>query len=773
MSSSYVFIVYLRISTVFPQLLHQFYLFVAGDRILSVTVSFENMVYEDALTILSYASPYPVQICLQKQEQMPKSRRISTTKTSLNHPLYRSQSVDALHGLGKELMFHPKRSLSEMRPDKRDSPKLKHVSKSSIEKDISEEINLSNGKANQSIHKSIPAPTTAEVIVHRDDSRNDVKKEISYDKQFSIDTGLPNATVDLNHRNENKIDTRLANQTREGTDELDSASQLRQDSNHTGFVDEFSKLTEQDKLDVLRLSYEDSNVDFSNIVQNHVVETEIAPTVVDGDLKAAVAPVKPERKKKRNSSSSLDGDIPISPRSMSADDDAIVAILQPPTEAPPPVPDGEQEFEADEEIITPQSKERIISVDTEKISFEPITPVKLDMSDISIDKTITGHDESFSDADKTLVNSPSQFDRPPSPDEEPVIEDEIAPTQLRKGDLQMTALNIITNFETKQRQRAPDMNTPLPEKVINETNAINETEKLKVGNNSSVDEFENEFPNLDMNLNFESDSVLFKDTFPNRNTKENDGGMSYDISVTELEAMENKKLKELAEQNDNQKSSGGIAFEVRDDYVSGNQQTVTTKSVHRTSSYDISKSNETPLDRIKLSDRPNSMKVDIKKSSEFDNGDLDWSGKRLVRSGSFTEIPQDDSVKNWTDNNNLSEDDIVIEQLIQEDSASTNLKKLTKATSIKATTIIDELSDSDSHCRSLSSSSSESSQERESYNITTNGPDDGLGSSPDSSPVKIKSDMKSEIISPISHYSEKGQSITVTLNTSMENDEDC
>jgi hypothetical protein len=31
-----------------------------GDRIMALTVCFQSIVYEDALTILSYASPYPV-----------------------------------------------------------------------------------------------------------------------------------------------------------------------------------------------------------------------------------------------------------------------------------------------------------------------------------------------------------------------------------------------------------------------------------------------------------------------------------------------------------------------------------------------------------------------------------------------------------------------------------------------------------------------------------------------------------------------------------------
>lgn len=35
-----------------------------GDRIMALTVCFESIVYEDALTILSYASPYPVELTL-------------------------------------------------------------------------------------------------------------------------------------------------------------------------------------------------------------------------------------------------------------------------------------------------------------------------------------------------------------------------------------------------------------------------------------------------------------------------------------------------------------------------------------------------------------------------------------------------------------------------------------------------------------------------------------------------------------------------------------
>ncbi|GAB6021810.1 hypothetical protein CHUAL_004384 [Chamberlinius hualienensis] len=100
----------------------------AGDRILSLTVSFANMVYEDALTILSYASPYDVQIEIQKMSEMSSghahshqghqkkgsnSSNISSSgigmanvgncgRERLYHPLYRSQSIGDLSKIGKD-----------------------------------------------------------------------------------------------------------------------------------------------------------------------------------------------------------------------------------------------------------------------------------------------------------------------------------------------------------------------------------------------------------------------------------------------------------------------------------------------------------------------------------------------------------------------------------------------------------------------------------------------------------------------------------------------
>ncbi|KAG7197542.1 hypothetical protein KM043_017652 [Ampulex compressa] len=72
-----------------------------GDRIASVKISFRNMVYEDALTILSYASPYDVQLEVETGASGSKpttllKKSVGPSPTRICHPLYRSQSIPEL-----------------------------------------------------------------------------------------------------------------------------------------------------------------------------------------------------------------------------------------------------------------------------------------------------------------------------------------------------------------------------------------------------------------------------------------------------------------------------------------------------------------------------------------------------------------------------------------------------------------------------------------------------------------------------------------------------
>ncbi|RWS23794.1 Protein AHNAK2-like protein, partial [Leptotrombidium deliense] len=89
----------------------------AGDKIVSITIACKNMVYEDALTILSYASPYNVELLLEKGNNkenaclnLGQTRKTYLSNNSilgsgrrLLHPLYRSQSLEDLTQIGHSM----------------------------------------------------------------------------------------------------------------------------------------------------------------------------------------------------------------------------------------------------------------------------------------------------------------------------------------------------------------------------------------------------------------------------------------------------------------------------------------------------------------------------------------------------------------------------------------------------------------------------------------------------------------------------------------------
>ena len=66
-----------------------------GDRITSITIDFRNIVLEDAMTILSYASPYNVQMEVMdvKGNVANATQSPKPGHTPLTHPLYRSSSL--------------------------------------------------------------------------------------------------------------------------------------------------------------------------------------------------------------------------------------------------------------------------------------------------------------------------------------------------------------------------------------------------------------------------------------------------------------------------------------------------------------------------------------------------------------------------------------------------------------------------------------------------------------------------------------------------------
>ena len=90
---------------------------------MGVHISFENMVHEDALTILSYAAPYPVNLTLQKQSKPfvqtvePSIEDNEEDPVILTHPIYRSQSYDDVSKISPDATkwIGPRRTWSEMK----------------------------------------------------------------------------------------------------------------------------------------------------------------------------------------------------------------------------------------------------------------------------------------------------------------------------------------------------------------------------------------------------------------------------------------------------------------------------------------------------------------------------------------------------------------------------------------------------------------------------------------------------------------------------------
>ncbi|XP_045175048.2 uncharacterized protein LOC123536170 [Mercenaria mercenaria] len=731
--------------------------FKVGDRIMNVGISFENMVYEDALTILSYASPYPVKVTLQKQQTIPKNRKLSDVRTNLNHPLYRSNSVDVLDMHTSEKSFYPKRAASEMHHCQRNSPNGKKITTNGQDSIIFEEFGVGVTSPDNEVFE-IPAPKT-NAVVHT--VTNDGKEKVALGKEVfgDIDSNIPAHNVDL----------KIPNSESKSLD-----SDVPYSSSQPQFIDPFETLTEQDKIDMLRLSYTDPDA---------VVSFDKQQKSADVDVDFKSVPVKPERKKKSSTNSShrksdieLQGSLPSTPVPSVVDDEVFASALVPPTEAPPPIP--VQDNEADETLVLPETKTRNVTIGSKSIVFQ----TRLETSDILNEEKTTEDDGSSPDIHVSESNNEVAAGIPKDIlGLSPVVEETITATQIQKERKVPLSLN---NFSL-------DANTDECKEKCSETTDRNDDttkndadiQKVLPSNLPPNDNFDGSLTESD-HFSLDMDSVIFKEPFTNKNTKQKENSFAYDISVTELEAMEQAVLDEERKKHELRKKKGGIAFEVRDDYVTGELRTVNHLNIHRTASYDTSLSSDRISARNISSQRPTSFKGEGKARNETDNGLLEWSGKRLVRSGSFTEIPQGDAVKDWTDEKDLIEDDAVIEKHIQEDSVSTSLRKLTKATFVQSFRTsekgVEDLSDTDSQCQSISSSCSSGNDKSpmNSFSDVTNikdSNDEGLNMFSATSEDKDRSvtNLKSDIITEYSKTVENDEALMVTLNTAENVEEDC
>lgn len=702
------------------------FLYFSGDRILSVTISFENMVYEDALTILSYASPYPVRVTLQKEKIVRKDRRVSETPSTLSHPLYRSQSMDTLKKIRKDSStIIPQRSFSEMRPEKKKNNQLK-LSPDSLmppRNDAFPTIQENGSKRDSA-------------ILNEDDVFQVPKETVVIVENEPPNLTVPSVRVDM-------VDEKTTSSPGESTATA-FAAQL------------FDKLNEQDKLDMLRLSYEDPHDSTSNskvVISSAETSFTETPRSVDSNeldntvVESKSAPIKPERRKKKTSSgSSISScDQPNSPRVTSltfADDAAIqdvVTSVQ--TQMSESQPKSSSYFdEISEDIIRPEIKDRKVTVTSDKIEFSDVDiSINNDSSRSSPDigsRTLV--DYSLSDMENTI--------RPTTPDNFPTIEEELITPEHAKRDSSEPLVSNLVSFQGTLSDSSK--NSSLNSDGKNETviKASNSSSSLSGSDDEKNESKLQNTSEVDFNVT-SSNPSLFSTPYPSRNTKEAASGMSYDISMNELNDIESQmSQKSKFEKN---MPKGGIAFEVRDDFTSGTAKTVSVESKSSTVVRTMSCFDK--IGSVEQTEKTNQMLrtgsfKDFKKDA--DDSSLDWSGKRLVRSGSFSDIPQDDSINDWRDHNVIDDSDTInSETSLNDDIISSNdsinemeQKGLKNSNFFRARENLANLSDNSESLQSLQSlteSSSRSSTPPPPYNTK----DNGLGSSPES--VKIPNNLSS------------------------------
>ena len=200
-----------------------------------MTISFENMVLEDALTIISYASPYPVRVLLQKAASLEDSESLTNGQSDLQHSLYyRSQSLNDLSQISKDGLMGPRRAFSDMRT-----------------------LPMERNKKWAGNHGDIPEKDESEMVQQR---ASDTSIEIHEMKIDSSDLMCESSEV-----NSGEVMIKVSGDDDRGNiDDKEKRDALLRKQDEPPEEDSMQKLSVEDKLAVIRLSYEnpeDSDID--------------------------------------------------------------------------------------------------------------------------------------------------------------------------------------------------------------------------------------------------------------------------------------------------------------------------------------------------------------------------------------------------------------------------------------------------------------------------------------------------------------------------------
>ena len=758
-----------------------------GDRIVSVTIAYDNIVYEDALTILSYASPYPVKVTVQKERAAGADPGMGSTE-QLNHPLYRSQSLDALTRVGKEPAFRPKRTLSEMKSDTRkDSPRK--GGGGGGERRMSKALSQTYPPSASSAGAGVGAfDVSSDVMVHATEMVVDGK--VRQDGGgggggggFTPAQEVMSAVRSEAVRSAPPTEAPESRGCKEEEEEEDpnSGAGRKKSRLDTEAAREFASLMDQ-MLDGPSQRSGDEETAESRKAAGGLATSPKTP------------PNKPQRKKKPSSSSSVSLDDPAEFFSAGGGGDggveetflaATAAAAQ--VQASPNRWQQDLGPEVEEEAIQPSFVKRDIVIGSGTIEFAPVERQ---------DEAERPPSPSWGFSGAKMMPS---YKRPASPEGEDPVEEELIEAAVACRDAQAAA-PLPSSAKSRGSSEGPSAAALKKEE---ERKRKKEKEKEKK-------------PPLDEE---ELEQLIAMNAFPpgsqgwagiKAGGKQGgivDDFLPRDVALQALKGQQeaaaghargsgsssnsSSSSSEASSQGQRSHHRAGVAFEVRDDVLTGRPVSI---DISRSRNSSASPSRTGARDRM---GRASSLRGDDDQDDDLQQqqqrqGDaedkenreeaLDWSGKRLVRSGSFPEIPQDDSISDWTDKNKLNNDD-------DDNSTTTSGKRSTADTNPESDSEVEAprtLPDRDifkarENLANMSDLSNSISSSRSSSPAVTNGPAEGVvGVLPVTGGSGVKNATIDLALSPSPPSAPTSDSnansktaIGITLNASTEDDMDC
>lgn len=642
--------------------------------------------YEDALTILSYASPYPVKVTLVKNGRMvPDRRSASDLHTQLNHPIYRSQSLDTLNTVGKESAFKKKRNFSEMKPDsyrnghskihsvqlsacKEGQPKQSQETKQKWE-DINSPV-FQDGKCSDEADKLFSeADKLFNEAKRNAEKKNDVNVKVKTEnvKASPADLSL-NASVDKSDSSFFDVtaasvsslnDSRLPSDTLDDitvslndTPGKEASQDIRDGKNETAktaldFDAVFSKMESTEKLP----SYDMLERKFGESFNLKTEDPSSEKTSTDGRT-VNLFDVQLEMDAAKTRVANVSDDIVDAKQFLATEaevtlgslqkkrlevEDGIVPVVQ--SSRLNTSPNFDKRRSVEEDDIVPQSHKKAVDIDSQ-IEFEDV-----EIEDVNNENEVRNLTEITELLRENMMRDSSSVEASVSgnvpSDTEAVVEEDLEAVNVRRDS---SGDKIYGASLRDSRSLFEDEPTMVSEVVTQEFAApkfavMSPGKAMSSSGGEESSEEEGEYK-IESTLNDENIEV------------------SHDLSAEDLNSFKVQMMADRETAYRIEASSGDVVQELGRGKIEEDATGTSTRPMTRAMSYDVAMGAHEKT--VQREDRPGSFKSE--KKGHSDSGFLDWSGKRLVRSGSFSEIPgvdeKDGENRNWTFNNNIDDESV-------------------------------------------------------------------------------------------------------------------